>query len=73
MTVVIFKTDIGDKDTAEAFLGALTKVFPQYKFSFDLDDCDKVLRVASRFENVEIELIQKQVITKGFVCELIDY
>jgi hypothetical protein len=73
MTVEIFKTDIGDKHTAEVVLGSLTRVFSQYEFNFDLDDRDKVLRVASSLGTIEIELIQKQVITKGFVCELIDY
>lgn len=73
MTVEIFKTNIGDKQTAEKIIGSLAKTFPRYDFNFDLDDCDNVLRVASSCENVKIELIQNEVIINGFVCELIDY
>lgn len=73
MTVEIFKTNIEDKQTAEMVIGSLTKAFPQYDFNFDLDDCDNVLRVASSCENIKIELIKNEVITKGFICELIEY
>ena len=71
--VEIFKTDISDKVAAAIVLDSLTRVLPEYHFNVDLDDCDRVLRVASSCEDLKMDLIIMQVIANGFLCELIDY
>lgn len=40
-----FKTNVQDGKQSKIILKKLVACFPAYKFNFDLDDCDKVLRV----------------------------
>jgi hypothetical protein len=46
--VEIFKTSIGSRQAAVVILHSLQHAFPDYKMNFDLDDCDKILRVESK-------------------------
>jgi hypothetical protein len=45
--IEVFKTNVSNKDQAAILIRALKKFFPSYTGNFDLDDCDKVLRVES--------------------------
>jgi hypothetical protein len=53
--VEVFKTDVCDKAQAEEILAMLKGNFTEYKVNFDLEDCDKILRVQSFAGNVETE------------------
>ncbi len=44
--VEVFKTNIRTKKKSEMLLLILCEVFPSHKINFDLDDCDKILRIA---------------------------
>ncbi len=70
-TVEVFKTNVHDLDTATVILEELRLRFPSSKINFDLDDCDKILRVAGR--NIETRQIQEHMQVSGFFCvELVD-
>jgi len=43
--VEIFKTNVHHEHQAMMLMGALSESFPAYKINFDLEDCDRVLRV----------------------------
>ena len=43
--VEVFKTDICDAEHAIVLLDQIHKNFQGYKANFDLEDCDKILRV----------------------------
>ena len=43
--VEIFKTNVKDQDHANVLLAYIHENFRDYKANFDLEDCDKVLRV----------------------------
>jgi hypothetical protein len=43
--VEVFKTDIRDEAHATMLLDQIHKNFRGYKANFDLEDCDKILRV----------------------------
>lgn len=58
-SVEIFKTDVEDSSTGNMIVNALTKYFPSYIINFDLDDCDRILRVESKNGNIEINSIIK--------------
>ncbi|AHF15470.1 hypothetical protein [Niabella soli] len=45
--VTIFKTDVIDELAAKRIVGCLKKLLPGTKINFDLEDCDKILRVES--------------------------
>lgn len=70
--VEIFKTDVGDHSTGNMIVNALTKYFPSYKVNFDLDDCDRILRVESRNGNIEINSIIKIVELHSVEIDLIE-
>jgi pimeloyl-ACP methyl ester carboxylesterase len=43
-----FKTDVDSDQVAVKIITALQRIFPGYRINFDLDDCDKILRVESK-------------------------
>ncbi len=55
--VEIFKTDVSSKLIGEIIISKLNKSFPDYIMNFDLDDCDKILRVESTNESIDIHKI----------------
>ncbi|MEB0249809.1 hypothetical protein QN344_06655, partial [Mucilaginibacter sp. 5B2] len=46
--IEIFKTNVRQKRISKMLLKALLEQFPARKINFDLDDCDKILRVEGR-------------------------
>ncbi|MDR3697839.1 hypothetical protein [Mucilaginibacter sp.] len=51
--VEIFKTNVTNKKTAARVLKELTARLPAYRFNFDLEDCDRILRVQSNCITIE--------------------
>ena len=45
--IEIFKTNVSNKKLAGRVLKALRTRLPAYAFNFDLEDCDRILRVQS--------------------------
>jgi hypothetical protein len=45
MEVEVFKTDIEDPKQAKWIIDQIEKSFANYKVNFDLEDCDRILRV----------------------------
>lgn len=52
--VEIFKTDVTDDLKSSIIVRMLNERFPSYIVNFDLDDCDRILRVESRKEDIDI-------------------
>jgi len=48
MVVEIFKTNVTQEKTAKKILMDFRKQFPNYNVNFDLEDCDKILRIESQ-------------------------
>lgn len=59
--VEIFKTNVNTKKRAAKVLKYLSTQLPAYFFNFDLDDCDRILRVKSSGPPIEIASIIKLV------------
>lgn len=68
--VEIFKTNINDKTIATKIARDLHSHFPGGKINFDLDDCDKILRVEN--ESVIPHEVAKILKHKGFLCEVLE-
>lgn len=51
-TIEVFKTNINCADQAKQLVEQIHKTFAGYKANFDLDDCDKVLRIVSCKGNI---------------------
>ncbi len=45
--VEIFKTDVQEVSKANRVIEKLLQQFPSYRINFDLQDCDRILRVES--------------------------
>ena len=68
--VEIFKTGVCRANEAESVVNVLLKCFPHYQINFDLDDCDKVLRVVSEI-NVSMVLVE-QLGNLGFTAKVME-
>ncbi|MBN8572075.1 MAG: hypothetical protein J0M18_20835 [Ignavibacteria bacterium] len=67
--VEVFKTNVGDKLTADKITAELQLLFGG-NINFDLDDCDKILRVEG--DEILPEKISEVLTCKGFICEILD-
>lgn len=63
MMVEVFKTNVQHADQARVLVDEIHATFPGYTANFDLEDCDKILRVKSSGNLVEafplVELLKK--------------
>ena len=65
MKVEVFKTNVADPERAKWLVDQIEKNFTNCKVHFDLDDCDRILRVV--FE----ESIQSDPIAIGLLIDLL--
>jgi hypothetical protein len=68
--VEVFKTNVKQKRQAAGLITALLQAFPMHYISFDLDDCDRILRIEGN--NICITTITQLLRLKGFICEPLD-
>lgn len=67
--VEIFRTNINEPIHANAMAVTLRKYFPESGITFDLEDCDKILRIeAARIPATKIIEILK---ANGYQCEIL--
>ena len=67
-TVLVFKTSVEGKRHIKALSPLLNQLINSFgRWNFDLEDCDNILRVETRYPNAAaiIILLKKQ----GFACE----
>ncbi|KLT69306.1 hypothetical protein AB674_13120 [Flavobacterium sp. ABG] len=69
--IEIFKTNVNSKRQSNRILKMLKRIFPNASFIFDLEDCDKILRV-DYIETVQIPVIKNEIINLGFACEILE-
>ncbi len=68
--VEVFKTNVYKVEMAEQLVSTLRVHFPFSKINFDLDDCDKILRIEDKdvCAKAIIELMNR----RGFECEVLN-
>ncbi len=71
MMVEVFKTNISEIPQAEKMIVLLKRAFPICHVNFDLEDCDKILRVESLSNPVKTENIVQIFSEYGFQCEVL--
>ncbi len=64
--VEVFKTNVQKASEANKIISQLNRFFPDSKINFDLEDCDRVLRVEGR--NITVEKVVELVEKHGFNC-----
>ncbi|MBL7815969.1 MAG: hypothetical protein JNL70_13215 [Saprospiraceae bacterium] len=70
--VEVFKTNITKNKNAKRLLARLIEVFPACKMTFDLEDCDRIFRIESIVNTIDIELVKTFFEQNGFVCEVLN-
>ncbi|WDF60577.1 hypothetical protein PQ462_04205 [Flavobacterium sp. KACC 22758] len=70
MIVEVFKTNVQKESEKNYVIAVIQNQFPDYKINFDLEDCDKILRV----EGVEPQCndIIDYVNCLGYTCIRLD-
>ncbi len=64
--VEVFKTTVQEADEAHVIIQRLLEHFPDYLINFDLEDCDKILRIKG--EQIDSEQICKIVEQTNVQC-----
>jgi hypothetical protein len=68
--IEVFKTNVQEFAQAQHLVVLLQRHFPGSRINFDLDDCDKILRVeGAHFITEKVMVLVKE---KGFQCNLLD-
>lgn len=68
--VEVFKTDVYEQEISLAIVQTLLQHFPGNEINFDLQDCDKILRIEG--ENILREKIKEVLHGAGYQCEVLD-
>lgn len=68
--VFVFKTNVRECELAQQVTQKLLSCFPHCKINFDLQDCDKILRVEGH--EVEPEKIIEVLTGRGFECHTLE-
>ncbi len=67
--VEVFKTNVQEAAHAAHLIALLLQHFPDSKVNFDLDDCDRVLRIeGENFIKGKVTMIVKE---NGFSCKVL--
>ena len=67
--VEVFKTNVQHRELAEQLASILRGRFAFSKINFDLEDCDKILRVEDN--QICVEAIIEILSNHGFECEVL--
>jgi hypothetical protein len=70
--VEVFKTDVCDRRYAEILVQEICSLCNGYSASFDLDDCDRILRVISTAGEVDAPRVIQVIKRFGFSAEVLD-
>jgi len=68
--IEVFKTNVEETVQAKKIVNILLAHFPGNKINFDLQDCDKILRVEGK--SFCTEHIMTLVIENGFSCKVLE-
>ncbi len=68
--VEVFKTNVEEVSDASKIVTILLQYFPDSTINFDLDDCDKGLRIKG--ENFIPQKVMVIVKKTGFICDVLD-
>jgi len=71
-TIEVFKTNVVKKREATQLVEEMVTRFPDYKINFDLEDCDKILRVENRKGKIKTDFIINLLKSKHIKCEVLN-
>ena len=69
--IEVFKTDVDDSKYADILVEHIQRIFQGYEANFDLQDCDKILRVKNVLGNVNSDHLIKMLNRFGYYAEVL--
>ena len=69
--IEVFKTNVENHADANMLVREIHKIFTGHEANFDLDDCDKILRVKCKEEMAEPSLFIRLLHRFGFRAEVL--
>jgi hypothetical protein len=69
--VEVFKTNVKDADQARMLVEQIHATFRNYNANFDLEDCDRILRVVCQDGLIHTSLLMSIVRDSGFHAEVL--
>ncbi|MBC7915109.1 MAG: hypothetical protein H7Y07_13410 [Pyrinomonadaceae bacterium] len=69
--VEVFRTNVKDPQHADILLSKIHQLCTEYNANFDLEDCDKVLRVQCISGSIEPSLLINLINKCGFKAEVL--
>lgn len=70
--VEVFKTTVADANAAKKLLDQIHAHFKAYHANFDLEDCDRILRIKSSNDTVCASAIISLVEKNGYAAEVLE-
>lgn len=67
--VEVFKTNVQEDEQSQMLIDKLCYHFPHCRINFDLEDCDKILRIEGN--DFSIEIITTLIKSEGYECEVL--
>jgi len=67
--IEVFTTDVSCEEQARHVILQLSHNFPGSRINFDLEDCDRILRIES--QHVETDSIVKAMNKLGYKCDVL--
>jgi hypothetical protein len=69
--VEVFKTNVRNRDQAGMLIDQIHKSFAEYRANFDLEDCDKILRVKCTTGLIQSSVLINLLKEFGFDAEVL--
>ncbi len=71
MMIEVFKTNVQYQKDAVQIVATLTQQFNNAKINFDMEDCDKILRIEGT-NKTKNDYIMKYLRQLGYNCEILE-
>lgn len=68
--IEVFKTNIVETKIADVIIAQLQNHFPEGKINFDLEDCDRILRIENHY--IEPIAVIKVLAENNYHCEILE-
>ena len=69
--IEVFATNISERKDADVILSKIHSAFPGYQANFDLEDCDRILRIHSGEALICAATITSLIKQLGFVADVL--
>jgi hypothetical protein len=71
IVVEVFKTNVHSAQQAGQIIRQLQQILPEARINFDLEDCDKILRIATPADFINVEQVVTIVNAYGCSAEVL--